>query len=341
MRILAGWSLTAGAIIGALVVGPGAVAKTVAAPPIEPGTYTRIAVPGAVTMAEGISDSGVIVGCLKRKTGPMRGFIDRHGRFTIITDPAAATSRAGITCPAGIDNAGAIVGQYRDRSGVFHGFLYQNRKFTTIDEPHAGRRSGQGTTAVEINKAGVIVGWYITSKGAVSGFILKAGVFKTVTDPAADSVGEGTVLNGIEDNGTISGLYADIHGREHGFWYRNGVFHKVDVPGAHNTEVVCISERRGLIVGSYQPRSGSAFRAFTYHHGVFRTLPKPVNSVDVFPQCGNDIGRVVGFYITDKGRTRAFRFTPAKASASISVMPSRTRPTTSALASPRSPGLGG
>jgi hypothetical protein len=341
MRIPAGWSLSAAATIGVLALGPAAVAETAAIPPLEPGTYARVVVPGAaMTMAEGINDSGVIVGCFQRKTGPERGFIDHHGNFTIITEPAAAKSRAGSTCPAGIDNAGAIVGQYRDRSGLFHGFLYKNRKFTTIDEPKAGRKSGQGTTAVEINRAGVIVGWYVTSRGAEKGFILKAGAFTTVTHPAADSLGLGTALNGIADNGTMSGLYAGKYGRLHGFRYRGGIFHNVDVPGARNTVVACISERSGLIVGSYQPRGGSAQRPFTYHHGVFRTLPNPVFSVDVFPQCGNDLGRVVGFYYAKNQGTRAFRFIPGKASAAPSI-PSLTPATTPALVSPRGAGLGG
>jgi hypothetical protein len=315
MRILAGWSLAPATAIGMLVAVPAAVAQIVATPPVQPGTYTKIAVPRATTMAEGINDSGVIVGCFKRKTGPERGFIDRHGKFTIITDPAAATSRVGVTCPVGIDNAGAIVGQYRDGSGVFHGFVYQNRKFTTIDEPHASHRSGRGTTAVEINTAGVIVGWYVTSKGLMKGFIFRNGVFTSVTHPAADSLGLGTVLNGIADDGTISGLYEDVRGSVHGFWYRNGIFHKIDVPGAHETEVTCISERSGLIVGDYELRSGAGHRGFTYHHGAFRTLRHPVGSVDSFPQCGNDRSRIVGFYYTNKDRTVAFKFTPGSVSA--------------------------
>jgi hypothetical protein len=311
--MLAGWPLAPAAAIGVLVAVPTAVAQIVATPPVERGTYTKISVPRATTIAEGINDSGVIVGCFKRKTGPGRGFIDHHGKFTIITDPAAATSRAGTTCPAGIDNAGAIVGQYRDRSGMLHGFAYRNRKFTTIDEPHAGHRSGQGTTAVEINKSGVTVGYYVTRKNLEKGFILRNGVFTTVTYPAADPLGLGTALNGIADDGTISGLYEDVRGRVHGFWYRNGIFHKIDVPGAHQTEVACISERSALIVGSYQPRSGAGHRGFTYHHGAFRTLPRPVGSGDAFPQCGNDRSRVVGFYYTN--RTVAFKFTPGNASA--------------------------
>src|SRR5215470_225942 len=158
---------------------PAAVAGTPAFPPVERGSYVQVKVPRAATSAEGINDSGVIVGCFKRRGRPERGFIDHHGRFTAITDPAAATSRSGLTCPVGIDNAGAIVGQFRDGSGVFHGFLYQNHKFSTIDEPHAGSGSGQGTTAVEINKSGVIVGWYVTGRGLEKGFILKNGVFTT------------------------------------------------------------------------------------------------------------------------------------------------------------------
>jgi hypothetical protein len=124
-----------------------------------------------------------------------------------------------------------------------------------------------------------------------------------------------------QNDGTMSGVFTDTSQRQHGFWLRQGTFHQVDVPGARNTDVACISDRSGLLVGGYQVRGQSRFTGFTDQHGVFRSLRDPSATLGTLPQCGNDGGRVAGFYITQIGHmsvTRGFRFAPGTLSGAAS-----------------------
>lgn len=303
------------AVAAALCVLAAAAPALAATPRLATGTYATISVPRAVvTIAEDITDSGLIVGCFQRKSGPERGFADRHGTFAFLSHPAGA-GHSPVTCALAANSGGAIVGYYQNKAGMLHGFVHRNGVFTTIDVPAAGKLPGQGTAALGINKSGVIVGWYIGSDNAEHGFGLSGGTFTTVDDPgAAETSGSGTVVNGIADDGTMSGAYTDSQGRQHGFWLRDGTFHRLDVPGARNTEVACISARSGLLVGIYQVRGHRNVAGFSYHHGVFRTLADPAAKMGTDPQCANDRSRVVGFY-PGRDNVAGFRFTPGGTSA--------------------------
>jgi probable HAF family extracellular repeat protein len=331
-------NLSAGVIVAAAVAGvlalPAAASAVGAMPPRTPplakGKYIDISIPRATsTMVEDISDSGQIVGCFSRQSGPQHGFSEQQGTFTVLTHRSGGHPSAQ-TCAAGVSASGAIVGYYSNKRGDLHGFLYQHGSFTTIDAPRAGRRPGEGTTAVGINKAGVIVGFYVTAGHAERGFILRDGKFRTVNAPGAGrAVGEGTALNGIADDGTMSGLYTSGGGRQHGFWLRRGVFHRVNVPGAQDTVVACISQRTRLLVGAYRIAGHKKFLGFTFNHGVYRTLREPLATGDTIPQCGNDSGHVVGYYIGSAGVFQGFQFTPA-AAASLTVPGTRGRTPASA-----------
>jgi hypothetical protein len=314
-----------------------ALAVPGAVPRMASGTYANVSVPRATaTLAEDITDAGLIVGCFQRKTGPERGFADRHGTFTFITHPDGA-GHSVVTCALAANNGSAIVGYYQKKSGVLHGFVRRKGAFTTVDVPGAGKLSGQGTAAVSINKAGVIVGWYVTGENIEHGFELSHGMFTTIDAPGAAEVsGGGTVLNGVADDGTISGAYSDAQGRQHGFWARGGTFHKIDVPGARNTQVACISPRTDLLVGTYQVRGHRHVAGFSYRHGTFRTLADPSAQAGTDPQCANDPGRVVGFYVGKANSTIGFRFTP-RSSGGAAAAP---RPGGGPWRMPASPRLG-
>ena len=75
----------------ALAASPAALAQT---PRHATGTYANVSVPRAtLTQAEDITDSGLIVGCFQRKSGPERGFTDRHGKFAFLSHPSAPAIR--------------------------------------------------------------------------------------------------------------------------------------------------------------------------------------------------------------------------------------------------------
>ncbi len=107
---------------------------------------------------------------------------------------------------------------------------------------------------------------------------------------------------------------------------------------SRSTDVACISDRSGLLVGGYQVRGQSRFTGFTDQHGVFRSLRGPSATLGTLPQCGNDGGRVAGFYITQIGHmsvTRGFRFTPGTLSGAASERGQRGPGVLQAPVSPR------
>jgi hypothetical protein len=77
--------------------------------------------------ANGISNTGVIVGYSKSARGVARGWLLSGQQYTPINDPLAdnhpnPSSGAG-TSPTGINGYGVVVGQYWDNRGVEHGFM--------------------------------------------------------------------------------------------------------------------------------------------------------------------------------------------------------------------------
>ena len=298
----------------ALVFSPPVDAQPVARLPAAAGHFSALAFPGAKqTMPEDITDAGLIVGCFQRRTGPMRGFVDRDREFTAVGGPAVGQPSRAAVCLLGANDKGLMVGYYHGASGVDHGFLDSHGKITRINAPGAQH----GTLPVDVNDSGVVVGWYLGRRDVEFGFELKAGKFTTISDPAARKKEfEGTLVGGIADNGTIAGSYVDAGGVAHGFLYRAGKFTRINVPGAavapgKGTRAACISDRSGLVVGIYwQARHPSDPTGFTYRKGVYRGLGDPAAVAGTEPQCGNDAGRIVGFYLGRGGIQHGFEFTP-------------------------------
>ncbi|MGC2113846.1 MAG: hypothetical protein WA656_04920, partial [Pseudolabrys sp.] len=71
------------------------------------GVFTTLAVPGATdTTAEGINNSGQIVGSYVGESAQQHGFIYSDGVYTHVDDPL------GMTFPSDINDRGQIVGRY-------------------------------------------------------------------------------------------------------------------------------------------------------------------------------------------------------------------------------------
>jgi hypothetical protein len=294
---------------------PWASASPQTGPPLAVGRYTAITVPGGKNvMAEGISDSGTIVGCDQQKAGG-RGFVERNKKFTVLADPAAG--KKGFTCAFSINSQGVIVGDYG--STKFHGFVLKGTRFTTIEEPQAGHETGDGTVAVDLNDSDTIVGFYFTSKNAERGFVLRNGKFTTINFPGhAKAKHRATILNGISDNGTMTGIFFYGTGNQISFTDHNGRFRPIAVPQAKATSVACASKRSGLLVGAYEIGGSKVLRGFTFSRGVYRTLRASSGKRGTIPQCGNDHGAVVGFSTgsVNLSSSSAFLFTPGHGSPS-------------------------
>jgi VCBS repeat-containing protein len=202
--------------------------------------YTTIDDPAATNgNAQGINDSGQIVGNYNDSGGDSHGFLLTGTTYQLLNDPQSASS----TWADGINDAGEVVGSYLDASGLSHGFLYGGG-YTPINDP----QGTGGTSANGINAAGEIVGNYVDSLGASHGFTYSNGTYTTLDDPLG--VG-GTFANGVNDAGEVVGSYLDGNGISHGFLYSGGTYTTLDDPlGADGTTADGINDV-GAIVGSY------------------------------------------------------------------------------------------
>jgi len=167
----------------------------------DPNSSTSVL--GDATTANGINDSGQIVGNYY-DSSTIHGFLVSGGTYTTIDFPGAVAGSANA-----INDSGQIVGDYGDGAGGEHGYLLSGGQFTTIDVPGA-----VGLTAAEgINASGQIVGYYVDSGGSSHGFLLSDGKFTTIDFPT----GTNTQALGINDSGQIVGTYDSPDGTYHGF----------------------------------------------------------------------------------------------------------------------------
>ena len=122
------------------------------------GQYSQIVMSGAPTstIAQGINNSGAIVGFYHPNNGPFayQGFVDINGTYTTINDPLTVGSYG--TIATGINNQGEIVGNFEPvDNGEPQGFLLDTLtgQYTTINIP-----GSLYTEIFGINDAGEIVG---------------------------------------------------------------------------------------------------------------------------------------------------------------------------------------
>jgi probable HAF family extracellular repeat protein len=129
------------------------------------GDFTTVADPnvstGAGTLAEGINDSGEVVGYYSATAGgSASGFLLDDGVYTDIAVPGAVNTYA-----FGINDQGDIDGSYSGSDGLAHGFLLSGGVFQTIDFAGAAQ-----TALIGINNSDQLVGYYVDGSGNYTGF---------------------------------------------------------------------------------------------------------------------------------------------------------------------------
>jgi probable HAF family extracellular repeat protein len=125
------------------------------------GGFTTLEFPSAgITEANGVNNTGQIVGDFSDADFNQHGFIFKDGGYHAIDDPSATNGTAAI----GVNDLGQIVGDYfaGEFGGSVHGFLLDAGGFDTIDVPFAG---GLNTVIRGINNQGDIVGLFSDLNG--------------------------------------------------------------------------------------------------------------------------------------------------------------------------------
>jgi probable HAF family extracellular repeat protein len=159
------------------------------------GSFTTIDPVGATTTnANGINDSGQIVGQYTDAGGTDHGFLFSGGTFSTIDVPGAQSTSSN-----DINNAGVIVGFFTDAAGNDRSYQRNlDGSFTFIDAP------GATATFVEggINNLGDIVGDFDSPTGT-HGFLLSGGMYTIIDAPGAKA----TFAIGINDLDQIVGAF--------------------------------------------------------------------------------------------------------------------------------------
>jgi probable HAF family extracellular repeat protein len=123
---------------------------------VASGQQKTLTVPGAsATYADGITDSGVVVGYYLTRSA-LLNFLYSRGKYRQLSIPHAPDAEVTGTNPSGT----AFVGFYN--AG---GFLYQNKTLQTLQFPGAA-----STFAYGVNAAGKVSGIFHEANGNLHGF---------------------------------------------------------------------------------------------------------------------------------------------------------------------------
>jgi probable HAF family extracellular repeat protein len=205
-------------------------------------SYQIVNVPGepANQFANGINDSGQIVGAYIDASGNYDGYELSGGTFTPVAYPGATS-----TAPSQINNSGTIVGAWG--ATLVNAFELTGSVYTNLVFPGSILTSATG-----INNGGDIVGFYDDTSNVTHGFLLSRGVYTSIDFPGAVL----TYATAINDSGDIVGAYCttvectDYQNTIQGFLLSKGVFATINVPDSTSTIVFGINNK-SVVVGSY------------------------------------------------------------------------------------------
>jgi len=206
--------------------------------------------------ADGINDSGQIVGSYLDSSAVWHGYERSGGTFTKLDVPFAGATATFVT---EINNSGEIAGAWNadgyNGNGAQHGFTLVSGTYTSLDYPGAALTWTGG-----LNNAGEIVGTYVDTSGVYHGYLLSGGTYTSIDPPGSLQ----TFANGINDSGVIVGWYCSTSecvstgNGEQGFLLSGGIFTTITIPGEFATTPIDINNN-GMILGSYQDAAGLVF----------------------------------------------------------------------------------
>jgi probable HAF family extracellular repeat protein len=155
------------------------------------------------TQAEGVNDSGEIVGFYDDASGNDHGFSYLNAAYTTIDCPGETG-----TLLFGINDSGVMVGaDYQTSLSDSTGFVYKSGKCTTVSFPGA-----ISTQAIGINKSEQLSGLYNDDSGYY-GFVKTGNTYQSLSYPGS----LGTVAFHLNDAGLVAGFYLDSSSTYHGF----------------------------------------------------------------------------------------------------------------------------
>lgn len=163
------------------------------------GQFTDVPGPAGAkaSSANGINDSGDIVGYYTDSTNVVHGFLLHGKAYTTLNVPGATTSDA-----IDINDHRLIVLSWQDSSSAYHASLYNGKTYRAIDVPGAPQ-----SLVGDINTAGDIIYSWLDSAGNSHGALRHAGKYFKFNHPRSVS----TSPAGINDHRFIVGGFVPVN----------------------------------------------------------------------------------------------------------------------------------
>ncbi len=248
------------------------------------GVTTIVSLPPGIPVANGINNSGQVVGVVY--TGPpgpgpfIQAFLYSGGTLTLLD---------GATFAA-INDSGQIAGQ-------LSGGLYAQGP-----QPEAAVYSGGVSTALGflagrtqswaagINNAGQVVGESDTPSGVAEAFLYSGGVMTGLGFLPGGAQSRATATN---NSGQIVGWSMNASGNREAFLYSGGVMTGLGTLPGYTDSVATAINDKGEVVG-YSSNSSGNTEAFFYSGGVITALGFLPGSQSSQANAINNLGQIVG-----------------------------------------------
>ncbi len=251
----------------------------------EDGEMLRIGVPGPLSAAQDINNSGQVVGFSGPATDP-RAFVWEGGSIIDLGTLGGSQSLA-----FRINDSGQIVGFATTAGGERHAVLWEDDVITDL-----GTLGGPASRARGINDRGQVVGASETAAGALHAFLWENSV---MTDLA---IGVNSEAIAINDGGQVVGWYESAGGGTRGFLWAAGAMTDLGALDGGSAAARGINDV-SHIVGVAHGATGDD-RAFLRADGDLADLGS-LGGARGWAEAINDAGDVVGFSLLPNGGVRA------------------------------------
>lgn len=276
---------------------------------------------GNFTLANGINDSGEVVGTTYAQ-GSYVGFVrDPNGGITTFGAPSAV-----LTYGQGINDSGQIAGEFEATRFAFQGYVRgaSGQGYSSFSAP--GDSQANMTMALGIDRAGEVVGYLSNFSGS---YLRSADgtSFQAITGPG----GVDGLAYGISGSGQlIVGVYYDAAGN--GRMFVRGAsgssYVTFDAPGAGPVDPFVTGGLAGFGVNDSGQVAGSYFLDTVNYHvqGFVRDADGHVSllavpgAVDTYVNGINDQGQLVGSYSDSQGHYHGFIATAVPEPGSLTLL---------------------
>ena len=216
---------------------------------------------GPNSIANGINDSGQVVGQASTTGGASHAFLYTNGTMT---DLGTVSGRDWSSARA-VNSGGQVVGYAYDSAGNApqQAFFYSKGTMTYL-----GSLGGAASVALGINTKGQVVGWSWTTGNATDqSFLYSSG---TMTNLGTLGGNGSNAANDINSSGQVAGNAYNASGARHAFLYSNGTMTDLGTLGGSFSWASGINVG-GQVVGQSGTIDGAG-HAFLYSDGTMMDL---------------------------------------------------------------------